>query len=176
MKQWKSCHQLGTCFFKRAWSRQPSPFPRWFQHNHHKKTLTSPGQWCERWSQIRKRLSPTGVSLRHIMPTTFSTYWKGISWFMRWKGCAGQQLSNITSRSHTTSLDMTSLLSRIFHHDSRTCNCHWDGLCQERTPSEGTRRHMDVSYYLTLMPPSLIVLCWMRCSDIIFVLRVIIWQ
>ena len=90
---------------------------------------------------------------------------------MRWKGCAGQQLSNITIRFHTTSVDMTSLLSRTFHHDSRTCNCHWDGLCQERTPIESTQRHTDVSY-LILMPPSLLVLFWVCCSDSIFVLRV----
>jgi hypothetical protein len=45
-----------------------------------------------------------------------------------------------------TSLDMTPLLSQIFHHDTRICSCHGDGLCQERTPSESTQKHMDVSY------------------------------
>ena len=90
---------------------------------------------------------------------------------MRWKGHAEQQLSKITSRYHTTSLDMTSFLSRIFQHDSRTWNCHRDGLYQERTPSESTRRHMDVSCLILLTP--LLVLCWGHCSDSIFVLRVI---
>jgi hypothetical protein len=76
---------------------------------------------------------------------------------MRWEGCAERQLSNITSRSHMTLLCMTPLLSQIFHHHTRTCICHWDGLCQERTPSESTQKHMDVSN-LILMSPSLRVL------------------
>ncbi len=126
---------------------------------------------CEKWSQTWKWLLPTGVYPSHITPTTFTSCWKGISWFTRMKGCAEHQLSKITSRSRTTSMDMTSFLSRIFHHDSRTWNCHWDGLYQERTPSESTRRHMDVSY-LTLLTP-LLVLCWVLCSDRIVVLRVI---
>ena len=90
---------------------------------------------------------------------------------MRWKGCAEKQLSKITSRSHTTSLDMASFVSRIFHHDFRTWNCHRDGLYQERTPSESTLRHMDVSYLILVT--SLLVLCGVHCADIYFVLLVI---
>jgi hypothetical protein len=53
--------------------------------------------------------------------------------------------------------DFLTSRSRIFHHNTRTCNFHWDGLCQERIPSESTGRHMDVSISI-LMPQSLLVL------------------
>jgi hypothetical protein len=80
-------------------------------------------------------------------------------------------MSKITSGSHMTSLDMTSFLSRIFQHDSRTWNCHWDGLYQEKTPSESSRRYiMDVSYLILVT--SLLVLCGVHCADRIDGLRI----
>ena len=48
----------------------------------------------------------------------------------------------------TISLVMTPLVSHIFHHNSRTCNCHRDGLCQERTQNKSTQRYMNVSYLI----------------------------
>ncbi len=33
---------------------------------------------CEKWSQTWKWLSSRGVFFRHIMPTTFTSFWKGM--------------------------------------------------------------------------------------------------